>query len=357
MERFHISDIINLLSIPHPQDGRSSYYIQCPCCDDSPSKKHLNVNLKKDVFRCPRCGISGGIFDLYSLFTGVPRDKARKAIINQIGKLKYTPTKKEKVSQNTVNEYPITDVQIRHDTYTSLLSMLSLAPDHKDNLLNRGLSETEIIRLEYKTTPIAGTTAIAKQLQQQGLYLSGVPGFYRNDSSSWSFIYEKRGILIPVRDIYGRIQGLQIRRDNVEKRKFRWVSSADKKDGCRAEGWTHLAGNIQSQIILTEGSMKADVIHSLTGLTVLAVPGVNALTQLQSTLELLKQKGVTTIKTAFDMDLITNPHVQNGYNKLLSLLNQMDFKYGTYLWDSRYKGLDDYIWLCQMQQNDKGTAR
>ena len=42
--------------------------------------------------------------------------------------------------------------------------------------------------------------------------------------------------------IRDRIQGLQIRRDNVEKRKFRWVSSADKKDGCRAEGWTHLAG-------------------------------------------------------------------------------------------------------------------
>ena len=36
-------------------------------------------------------------------------------------------------------------------------------------------------------------------------------------------------------------------------------------------------------MILTEGPMKADVIHTLTGLSVLAIPGVNSLTQLKST--------------------------------------------------------------------------
>ena len=76
MEMFHISDVISLLGLPGPPHGRSSYYIQCPCCDGLPRSKHLNINLKKDVYRCPRCGVSGGIFDLYSLYTGVPRDKA-----------------------------------------------------------------------------------------------------------------------------------------------------------------------------------------------------------------------------------------------------------------------------------------
>ena len=73
MEIFHMWDIVSLLGLPMPS-GRSSYYIQCPCCDENPRKKHLNINLKKEVFRCPRCGISGGIFDLYALYTGVPRD-------------------------------------------------------------------------------------------------------------------------------------------------------------------------------------------------------------------------------------------------------------------------------------------
>jgi hypothetical protein len=116
------------------------------------------------------------------------------------------------------------------------------------------------------------------------------------------------------------------------------------KDGCKAEGWTHLAGPITETIILTEGPMKADVIYALTGMTVLAVPGVNTLTQLRITLEVLRSEGVVRIKTAFDMDFTTNYHVQNGFNNLLALLNDMNFKYGTYLWDSRYKGLDDYIW-------------
>ena len=50
------------------------------------------------------------------------------------------------------------------------------------------------------------------------------------------------------------------------------------------------------------------------------------------------------IKTAFDMDLATNEHVQNGYRSLTALLSQMGFHFGTYLWDPQYKGLDDYIW-------------
>ena len=90
--------------------------------------------------------------------------------------------------------------------------------------------------------------------------------------------------------------------------------------------------------------MKADVIYALTGVSVLAVPGVNALTQLEKTLEQMHEEGLREIKTAFDMDLRTNPHVQEAYQKLLELLKAMGFRYGTYLWDERYKGLDDYLW-------------
>ena len=79
-------------------------------------------------------------------------------------------------------------------------------------------------------------------------------------------------------------------------------------------------------------------------LTVLAVPGVNTLTQLELTLTELRSEGLVEIKTAFDMDFATNHHVQNGYNNLLQLLGDMGFRYGTYLWDPAYTGLDDYIW-------------
>lgn len=90
--------------------------------------------------------------------------------------------------------------------------------------------------------------------------------------------------------------------------------------------------------------MKADIIHALTGKTVVAVAGVNALSQLEKMLTELRQNGTQKIMTAFDMDFLSNPHVERGYQNLTQMLVNMGFRYGTYLWDPTYKGLDDYVW-------------
>ncbi len=349
MEMFHMTDIISLIGLPPPPNGKSSYYVQCPCCD-SGRHKHMNINLKKEVFRCPKCGVHGGMFDLYCLYTGVPRDKAWKAIADKLkpqGNV-IIPQRQAYTPPEDI-EAPIADINIRHTVYNAFLSKLSLAEDHRRNLLNRGLNNDDIERLGYKTTPVLGMTAIAKQMETDGYQLSGVPGFYRGDDGRWTFVNEQRGILVPVRDTEYRIQGLQIRRDNVTKRKFRWVSSAERKDGCHAESWTHIAGEVKPEMLLTEGPMKSDIINALTGLSVISVPGVNALTQLRLTLEYLKNKGLTEIKTAFDMDFMINWHVQNGYNSLLFLLDEMGFRFSTYLWNPKYKGLDDYIYALKSE--------
>lgn len=344
-----MADIIPLIGIPYPPGGRSSYYIPCPRCDDSPKEKHLNINLMKDVFRCPRCGFNGGVFDLYSCYTGTDRAHVRKELLERLdtrGSSYGTKKSAGKASGPGVRqaeECPLADIDARHETYSALLGRFPLASDHKDNLVRRGLSLEDIERLGYRSTPVVGMKAFAGQLDAEGYVLSGVPGFYKAEDGAWCFIHEYRGILVPVRDIKGRIQGLQIRRDNVTRRKFRWVSSTGKRNGRGAEGWTHLSGTPQKEILLTEGPMKADVVNCLTGLTVLAVPGVNALTQLERTLICLREKGVEHIMTAFDMDFLTNPHVQNGYRGLISLLSNMGFRFGTYLWDPGYKGLDDYV--------------
>lgn len=350
---FHIMDVVDVLHLPYPDDPeKTSYYIPCPCCEDKPWGKHLNINIRKDVYRCPRCNTKGGVYDLYSLFTGVPKDKVRQALRERLGRnSSYAPQRRTPVFiTKEVEECPLIDIEARNDTYTALLNKLSLANDHKKNLLGRGLTEDEIVKLNYKTTPIAGMSVIAQQLQAEGLYLAGVPGFYRTKNDTWSFASDNRGILIPVRDTEGRIQGLQIRLDKVEKRKFRWVSSVDRKDGCQAEGCPHLAGLVSESIILTEGVMKADIIHALTGRTVLAVPGVHSLSKLKGTLERLRELGLREIKTAFDMDFIVNHHVQEAMDNLLDLLDEMGFKFSTYIWDSRYKGLDDYIWESKMKK-------
>lgn len=341
MDIFHMSDVISLIGLPYPPSGHSTYNIPCPCCDDKPGKKHLNINLKKDVFRCPRCGFSGGVFDLYAHYAGIPREEVREALIARLNVQGDVQKRTPKVVIKEIPECPLTDVDSRSATYEAFLAKLSLSSDHRQNLRDRGLTDDAIDRLGYKTTPVIGMSSIAKQLAGEGHYLAGVPGFYKTESGQWSFVQENRGILIPVRNENGQIQGLQIRRDNVTRRKFRWVSSVGKPDGCKAEGWVHLAGTPRPMILLTEGPMKADVIHFLTGQTVVAVPGVNALTHLERMLDILREYGVTKIMTAFDMDFLSNPHVQGGYNNLTWMLNDMGFQFGTYLWNKMgYKRQD-----------------
>ncbi len=226
----------------------------------------------------------------------------------------------------------------------AVLSVLNLAGEHRENLRGRGLTDENISRLGYKSVPVGSGIDIADRLLGRGAQLAGVPGFFRTKSGQWAFVHQRPGILIPVKDIYGQVQGLQVRLDDTAKRKFRWVSSGTFSCGYKAEGWTHLAGEPKETILLTEGPMKADIIHALTGLTVLDVPGVNALTKLEKALSELRQAGLWEIKTAFDMDYCTNWYVQKGYDELLHLLGHMGFRYGTYVWDPRYKGLDDFIW-------------
>lgn len=359
MVEIHITDIIPLIGIPGPSNGRPVYNISCPCCDDNPRKKHLNINLNKDVFCCPRCHFSGGVFDLYSHYSGVDRKHAREVLMEKLGLKDSGPSyegSNQKQERRTITrpilqeiELPLTDIDARHETYAALLGKLSLASDHRENLLSRGLTDEQIRTFGYKTMPVVGFTALAKQLQAEGYYLGGVPGFYHTKEGAWTFVQERRGILIPARDQDGKIQGLQIRLDKIKKGKFRWISSIGKQDGCKAEGWTHMIGNPKPTVLLTEGPLKADVIHYITGQTVIAVPGVNSLKHLKETLEYLQSQGTTKVMTCFDMDYLKNPHVRDGYYNLANILAEVGIEYGTYLWDPQFKGLDDYVWHCRKQ--------
>ena len=359
MVEIHITDIIPLIGIPDPPNGRPVYNVSCPCCDDNPRKKHLNINLKKDVFCCPRCHFSGGVFDLYSHYSGVDRKHAREVLMEKLGLKDSGPSyegSNQKQERRTITrpilqeiELPLTDIDARHETYAALLGKLSLASDHRENLLSRGLTDEQIRTFGYKTMPVVGFSALAKQLQAEGYYLGGVPGFYHTKEGAWTFVQERRGILIPARDQDGKIQGLQIRLDKIKKGKFRWISSIGKQDGCKAEGWTHMIGNPKPTVLLTEGPLKADVIHYITGQTVIAVPGVNSLKHLKETLEYLQSQGTTKVMTCFDMDYLKNPHVRDGYYNLANILAEVGIEYGTYLWDPQFKGLDDYVWHCRKQ--------
>ena len=111
-------------------------------------------------FRCPRCGFSGGVFDLYAYYAGISRDSVREALIARLDVRGDIP-KPKPIKVEEVPECPLADVDDRHATYSALLSRLSLATDHRENLLSRGLNLEQIERLGYKTTPVVGTSSRA----------------------------------------------------------------------------------------------------------------------------------------------------------------------------------------------------
>ena len=119
MDIFHMSDVISLIGLPYPPSGHSTYNIPCPCCDDKPGKKHLNINLKKDVFRCPRCGFSGGVFDLYAHYAGIPREEVREALIARLNVQGDVQKRTPKVVIKEIPECPLTDVDSRSATSVS----------------------------------------------------------------------------------------------------------------------------------------------------------------------------------------------------------------------------------------------
>jgi len=319
----------------------------CPFCG---KKKKFNINFKKGVYKCWSCGLTGGAIRFWAHFRGFGDDLS--AAGKDYNKYLYSMqnsgrvTKVEPVPAPSIKEFEIGTITERNIAYGEFLKMLALADSHKENLQMRGLSEEAIIRGGYKTAPAVATTAICRQLMLKGIALEGIPGFYK-DRGEWRFVNFGSGFLIPTRDIAGRIQALQIRRDTVKADQSRYltVSSAERECGTKGHTYPHINkgnGNFK-EIILTEGPLKGDIISHYTGLPSLAILGVNAISLLPPLLNSLKNAGTRYINIAFDMDYHTNKHVEASLLKLKHLITSVGFRYCQLEWDQNLKGLDDYL--------------
>jgi hypothetical protein len=98
-------DILPMLGLPDPPQRRTDYYVPCPCCDHG-RDKHLNIDLEKDVYRCPRCGISGGVFDLYSLYAGIPREQVFEDLKSKFA-YRETPVVRKPLLRPETTESPL----------------------------------------------------------------------------------------------------------------------------------------------------------------------------------------------------------------------------------------------------------
>ena len=314
----------------------------CPFCHDhGPGKYHLSLNTATDQYRCHLCGAHGNSVTLYARLMGVTNREAYQAL-KQEGKV--YPMSRREASPSDAERQPL-PLEQRHEAYTAMLDHLTLLDKHRENLLERGLSEERIQANQYRSMPEteAGRRLLAALLRSCGHELLGLPGF-RTYYGDWT-ITGPKGFLIPVRNKNGLIQGMKIRLDDADKpnRKYRWLSSRDLPNGTRSYSYIHVTGDTtQKRAFLTEGPLKGDVASYLAHDTLfVCVGGVNAIRGLKGT---LKDLGVTQVVEAMDMDQMTNPDVRSA---VLAMRREVQaikgLKYMKYTWDPAYKGVDDYL--------------
>ena len=347
---FDIMHIVQLLNIQVKRKRGSSMYVNCPFCKGKkgePDKNgHMHVELNRNVWRCNRCGRGGGKLALYAEFYGVDNKEAYRQLVQSLPAPERRPTESKQI--HNYSEPNIAPPEVLNLVYSELVKVLKLAAVHRDALRARGLSDDAIDRACYRSVPIVGSELIAQKLIKKGLKVDNVPGFYV-DNGTWDLYFPGSGILIPVRNRLGMIQGFQIRLDQAVKSKYIWLSSNDLNKGTPAQSSLHIVGPIKPTMFFTEGYLKADVAHHLSGYSFIANGGVTQLAAVPDLLKELKRLGLKKVMVAYDMDKTVNDNVMKQLDKLHALIADAGLAYEDYEWDWNFepakKGVDDcFFW-------------
>jgi hypothetical protein len=248
---------------------------------------------------------------------------------------------------------PIAEIEHCDGIYAALVrSHLTLATEHKQNLLARGMSEAEIERNGYASLPRAAHgTSVANALSHLGL--EGVPGFYRTSGKWLMNTTAGAGFLVPVRDCRARIQAFQIRRDKGEPR-YIWLSSAGKSGGTSSGAPVHFANAHllarAAEVTVTEGALKADIAAYLSHAPVIGVAGVNSFGADFSTRLRESFPNLARVRVAYDRDLLEKPPVYEALKRLTAQLERARFSVRVRTWPPPSKGYDDFLLSQSMVQ-------
>lgn len=311
----------------------------CPFCHDhGPGKYHLSLNTNTDQYRCNLCGAHGNSVSLYAQLKGMSNKEAFRELSKEV---KTYPFPKQPEPRNTERQ-PLS-LEQRHAAYTDMLGHLTLLDEHRENLLERGLSPERIRRNQYRSMPKTNRDRrlLAALLRAEGHELLGLPGF-RTYYGEWT-LTGPNGFLIPARNKEGLIQGLKIRLDDESHGKYRWLSSRNMTNGTRSYSWTHVTGDIGSKrAFLTEGPLKGDIASFLADDALfVCIGGVSAILRLKSTLINL---GVQEVVEAMDMDQMTKPDVRKAVLTMRKEVKSIPgIRYSKYTWNPAYNGVDDYF--------------
>ena len=346
---FDIYQVAEQLELEMKRIHPKSADYNCPFCD---GKGKLNLNIALNTFRCNKCGEYGGMIDLFCKCTGITDRKRAYQILSKRNGYSYANMimQNRKAFAASITEVPKAEINRLDFCYSAMLDFLELKPQHRQNLLNRGLSDFEIKSNQYRSVPTENLDRLISILLERGCNLIGVPGFYANENGEIQLNLHScmNGYFVPVFNEKRQIQAMQIRLDTPldGNRKYMWLSSAERNGGCSSNSPVNISGDVfnSGAIYVTEGPLKGQIAHSLSGKPFLATAGVNQLKELETVFAKIKKNNkCNVIVDAFDMDDSTNPHVRRGHIKLAWLAEKYGFVPKRITWDHQYKGIDDYL--------------
>ncbi len=231
--------------------------------------------------------------------------------------------------------------------YDALLGRLHLSSAHRENLRKRGLPDAEIDRRQYHSLPVQGRARLARELADRfgAEVLLSIPGFIAKDKDGRKYlsIAGAAGLLIPVRDLTGRIVGLKTRCDDAgDGPRYSYLSST-KHGGPGPGSPAHVPLGVEAPaatVRLTEGELKADVSTVLSGVPTISAPGVASW---RTALDAAKDLGASTIRLAFDADAAEKPTVARALAACAEGLTAEGFAVEVERWPAEHKGIDDAL--------------
>ena len=254
---FNIMDVAELLHLHIRRRQADSVYADCPICGDKRGK--MNINFAKNLWRYNYCNEGGGMLSLYGKVYGISNSEAYREICDTLQNGLTAPEYTAKVlpEQTAIEQSVLASPQEIHQTFSMLLELLTLTPQHRKHLREvRGLTDEQIERLGYKSTPpFYLCRSLAQKLRSRGCKVAGVPGFYVGKEDKWTVNLNSvtAGIIIPAKGIDGMIRGAQIRLDTPIREqesdpdksgtKYLWLSSASKKRGVSSGSPVHFVGD------------------------------------------------------------------------------------------------------------------
>lgn len=213
---------------------------------------------------------------------------------------------------------------VRDRVFRELLAELPLSPEHRAQLAERGLTAANIAHRGYGSLPLTRWPAVRRTLEAFGAEtLLRVPGFWA-DERGRVHLAGRPGLLVPSRDLSGRILALVVRPDVTEGPKYLYLSSSSRGGPSPgAPPHVPLFDGDRTCIRITEGVLKADVATALSGILTVGAAGVAAWRTVLPVIEHLKPERVSV---AFDADAAQNEHVARAERELVAALLSLEVR-------------------------------